>query len=68
MAHATEHQAFDASSNDEKILGDGLKEETTNDVGAVDNIPDPDAGLSAEERAIQVCNITCCLVILSSNH
>jgi hypothetical protein len=48
MASAAERLSDGAS--EEKKIGDALEERHT-----IENLPDPDAGLSDEERAAQVC-------------
>jgi hypothetical protein len=47
MASAAERLSDGAS--EEKKIGDALEERHT-----IENLPDPDAGLSDEERAVQV--------------
>jgi hypothetical protein len=41
-------------SSEEKTIGDAHLE-TTKHVHTIENLPDPDAGLSEEERAAHVC-------------
>jgi hypothetical protein len=50
MASAAERLSDGAS--EEKKIGDQLEERHT-----IENLPDPDAGLSDEERAAQVCKL-----------
>lgn len=53
MASASENMHHKNTSNDEKIADEALQQEH---VKTMDSLPDPDAGLSEEERAAQVCN------------
>jgi hypothetical protein len=54
MASAAERLS-DGASEEKKIGHDQLEDERH----TIENLPDPDAGLSEEERAVQVClNIT----------
>jgi hypothetical protein len=54
MASAAER--ISANSSDEKNLdlNDNLCSENNNKRHTIDNLPDPDAGLSAEEKAVHV--------------
>lgn len=53
MASAIDHEKHrDSSSLDGKIDGHGIHQEV---VGPVNDLPDPDAGLSEEERVAAVC-------------
>lgn len=55
MASAMERPHADMSS-EEKVIGDE-KVETAKHVHTIENLPDPDAGLSEEERAAHVCRL-----------
>lgn len=53
MASAAE-RPIDRSSEEEKTIGE-KHVETAKHVHTIENLPDPDAGLSEEERAAHVC-------------
>lgn len=52
MASAMEHP-IDRSSEEEKTIGE-KHVETANHIHTIENLPDPDASLSEEERAVHV--------------
>lgn len=52
MASAMEHP-IDRSSEEEKTIGE-KHVETANHIHTIENLPDPDASLSEEERAAHV--------------
>ena len=56
MASAMERPLVDKAS-EEKIVGDE-KLEAAKHVHTIENLPDPDAGLSEEERAAHVCRLS----------
>ena len=53
MSSAMERTRIDIAS-EEKVIGDETAE-TAKHIHTIENLPDPDAGLSEEERAAHVC-------------